>query len=132
MTFSPTDLAGLLRVDLPGDVSWDELVTGTTIIELHTALTGPATRFRATSRLRAARLRDTNERWLVTARVNNEVVRVATYHIIQHGGDLVADNFLIANPLSRALLLQFFARHIDQVARVIATVPPDETPELWA
>ena len=51
VTFSPTDLAGLLPVDLPGDVSWDELVTGTTIIELYTALTGPATRFRATSRL---------------------------------------------------------------------------------
>jgi hypothetical protein len=30
------------------------------------------------------------------------------------------------------LLLQFFARHVDQVSRVVATVPAWEIPELWA
>jgi hypothetical protein len=29
------------------------------------------------------------------------------------------------------LLLQFFARHVDQIARVVLTVGTDEVPELW-
>jgi len=29
------------------------------------------------------------------------------------------------------MLLQYFARHVDQVARVIVTVGTDEVPELW-
>jgi len=33
--------------------------------------------------------------------------------------------------VGRALLLQFFARHVDQVARIVVTVSTDEVPELW-
>ena len=72
-----------------------------------------------------------NERWLVTAHENGEVVGAVTYRILRHGGDLVADDLLITSPLARALLLQFFARHVDQVARVLATVAPDEMPEIY-
>jgi hypothetical protein len=49
----------------------------------------------------------------------------------RHGGDLIASHLLCAGPLGRALLLQFFARHVDQVARVVVKVSTDEMPELW-
>jgi hypothetical protein len=39
---------------------------------------------------------------------------------------------LTTGPLGRALLLQFFARHVDQVERVLVTVGIDDVPELWA
>ena len=39
---------------------------------------------------------------------------------------------LAATPLSKALLLQFFAQHADQVARIVVTVPAGEMPELWS
>jgi hypothetical protein len=81
---------------------------------------------------REVQLRDLDERWLVTARVNGEVVGAATYRITGFGGQLVADDLLVTNPLSRALILQFFARHTDQVREIVATVPADELPELWA
>jgi hypothetical protein len=36
------------------------------------------------------------------------------------------------SPLGRALLLRFFATHIDQVNQVEVRVGADELPELWA
>ena len=54
------------------------------------------------------------------------------YRITGFGGDLIADDLLAATPLSKALLLQFFAQHADQVSRIVVTVPASEMPELWS
>jgi hypothetical protein len=70
-------------------------------------------------------------RWVAIARVDGAVVGAVTYRIDRFGGDLVADDLLTTGPLGRALLLQYFARHVDQVARVIVTIGTDEVPELW-
>jgi hypothetical protein len=58
-------------------------------------------------------------------------VGVVRYRIDQYGGDLVASDMLYTGPLGRALLLQYFARHVDQVARVVVRLSSDEVPELW-
>ena len=55
-----------------------------------------------------------------------------TYRITEHGGDLLADDLLTTGPLGRALLLRFFASHVDQVTRISVRVDPDESPEQWA
>lgn len=80
--------------------------------------------------VRTAEFRD-NPRWVAVARVGGEVVGAVTYRIDRFGGDLLAGDLLTTGPLSRALLLQYFARHVDQVARVIVTIGTDEVPELW-
>jgi predicted acetyltransferase len=132
VSFSPADLAPLLRTELPGEVDWVHIRDG---YHDHREFTQHLlTRRHGFSTLpdyRAVRLRDTAERWLVTARVDGELAGAVTYRISGHGGDLTADDLLTSGPLGRALLLQFFARHVDQVARVSVTVDPDEAPEHW-
>src|SRR5919107_1431248 len=72
-----------------------------------------------------------DKRWVAVARAGGEVVGVVSYRINDFGGDLVAGDLLTTGPLGRALLLQYFARHVDQVARIVVTVGLDDAPELW-
>src|SRR6266536_1719157 len=133
VTFAPAGLAELVAAELPGELRWERIKDG---YEDYYGLTQRLLRerhgFATFPDARAVRLRDADERWLVTARAGGEVIGAAAYRIEHHGGELTADLLLTTGPLSRTLLLQFFARHVDQVDRVTLPVPPDELPELWA
>ncbi|WP_433367794.1 GNAT family N-acetyltransferase [Actinoplanes sp. CA-142083] len=130
--FAPEGLGHLLRAELPGEVSWLPMSEG------FDAWDGLQRRHLLTHRhgfavfddVRAAEFRD-DKYWVAVARSGGEVVGAVRYRIKSYGGDLVADHLLCANPLGRALLLQFFARHVDQVSRVVVKVSTDEVPELW-
>ncbi|GAA2218553.1 hypothetical protein GCM10010429_50920 [Micromonospora olivasterospora] len=132
VAFSPAGLAPLLRAELPGELGWERIGTGYAehraftercLAERHGFVLFPETR--------AVSLRDDDERWLVSARRDGTTVGVLTYTIDDFGGELAADDLLCADPYARALLLQFLARHVDQVDRVRLRVPADELPELW-
>jgi predicted N-acetyltransferase YhbS len=132
-TFAPADLADLLRIELDGELACEPISAGhDTLREFTLDLLTKRHGFAVYRDSRAAQVRHADDRWLVIARVHGELVGAATYRITGHGGDLVADNLLTTGPLARALLLQLFARHIDHVARVVVSVAPGETPELWA
>jgi hypothetical protein len=132
VTFSPAALGRLLRTELPGEVSLERAKAGyQTYREFTLRLLGLWHGFSVFPDFRAERLRDQDQQWLALARVGGEVVAAVPYRITSHGDDLVADVMLTTSPLGRALLLQFFARHIDQVTQVVATVTPEELPELW-
>ncbi|MFI1195945.1 enhanced intracellular survival protein Eis [Micromonospora sp. NPDC020750] len=132
VTFTPADLAPLLRADLPGELSWERTGTG---YAAHRAFTERCLAerhgFALFPETRAVWLRDDDDRWLVTARVDGATVGVLTYRIDDHGGELAGDDLLVADPYARALILQFLARHVDQVGRVRLRVAADELPELW-
>jgi len=122
VTFSPSSVAGLLRMDLAGTVRWGPVADhyapyrdfiGRLLSERHGFALLPESRM--------AQLREAGDRWLATAWVGDVVAAAVTYRIDGFAGDLVADDLLIASPLGRALLLQFFATHTDQVARITAT-----------
>jgi predicted acetyltransferase len=131
--FNPADLGFLLRAKLDGEIGWQRIDTGYDAYRDFTLrLLDQRHGFSVFPDYRAVYTRETNSRWLVTANVNNEVVAAVTYRISGHGGTLIADDLLVTSPLGRALLLQFLARHVDQVTEVEVTVPPDEIPELWA
>jgi predicted N-acetyltransferase YhbS len=133
VTFSPTDMGRLLRADLPGEVSLERVKDGYhTYREFTLRLLGEWHGFSVFPDYRAERLRDENRHWLAIARVAGEVAGVVLYRIAAAGGELDADQLLTTGPLGRALLLQFFARHVDQIGTVLVTVTPDELPELWA
>jgi predicted N-acetyltransferase YhbS len=133
VTFSPADLAGLLTHDLPGTVRVERIKDGyDSYRALFERLLADRHGFATLPEYRAVRLRDDDGHWLATARVDDEVVGAVTYRISGHAGTLQADHLLTTGPLGRALLLGFFARHVDQVVTVEATVAPDEMPELWA
>ncbi|MEU8329541.1 GNAT family N-acetyltransferase [Micromonospora sp. NPDC048839] len=131
-TFAPAHLGSLLRVDLPGEVGWERVAAG---YPTWRAYTERCLRERHGFALfpdyRANGMRDRDEYWLLTARVDGEVTGAMTYRIDEHGGTLHGNELLVSDPLARVLLLQFFARHVDQVERVTVQVPPDELPELW-
>jgi predicted N-acetyltransferase YhbS len=129
--FAPEGLAHLTRADLPGEVErltmrdgfaeWDKL-TRRLLTERHG--------FAVYDGTRTAEFRD-DKLWMAVARSGGEVVGAVTYRIDQYGGDLVANDLLYTGSLGRALLLQYFARHVDQVARVVLRLSSDEVPELW-
>ncbi|MFD0785466.1 enhanced intracellular survival protein Eis, partial [Micromonospora azadirachtae] len=131
-TFSPADLSPLLRAELPGEVGWERIGTG---YPAWREFTERCLRDRHGFALfpdyRDVRLRDDDDRWLLTARVDGVPAGVVTYRIDEYGGELVADDLLVADPYARTLLLQFFARHVDQVERVSVRLAADELPELW-
>jgi hypothetical protein len=80
--------------------------------------------------LRSAESRD-DKVWVAVARVDGEVVGAVRYRIDRFGGDLVGEHLLTTGPLGRALLLQYFARHVDQISRVRVWVDTDAVPDLW-
>jgi hypothetical protein len=132
VTFAPGDLAALLGTALPGEVRLERIKEGYAAYRALTErLLAERHGFSTAPDYRAVRLRDADERWLLTARVDDELVAAVTYAITGYAGDLVADDLLYTTPVGRALLLQFLARHVDQVARVVAMLAPDDMPELW-
>ncbi|MEU8296110.1 GNAT family N-acetyltransferase [Micromonospora sp. NPDC048909] len=131
-TFSPADLGPLLRADLPGEVSWERIGAGYPAWrEFTERCLRERHGFAVFPDYRDVGLRDRDERWLLTARVDGVVTGAVTYRIDDHGGELAADDLLADDPLARALMLQFFARHVDQVDRISVQVAADELPELW-
>ncbi|WP_329108567.1 GNAT family N-acetyltransferase [Micromonospora sp. NBC_01699] len=133
VSFSPADLGEWLRADLPGELRLQRIRDGYDTYRGFTErLVASRHGFCVLPDSRAVHLRDDDKRWLVSASHEGEVIGAVTYRIDDHGGTLRADDLLTVGPLGRALLLQFFARHVDQVARISAIVAADETPELWA
>ncbi|MFF5054148.1 enhanced intracellular survival protein Eis [Micromonospora sp. NPDC000663] len=132
VTFTPADLGSLLRAELPGELGWERIATGYPVWRAFTErCLAQRHGFAVFPDYRDAGLRDRDEYWLVTARVDGALTGAVTYRIDEHGGTLHGNELLATDPLARALLLQFFARHVDQVDRVTVQVPPDELPELW-
>ncbi|TDC60884.1 GNAT family N-acetyltransferase [Micromonospora sp. KC207] len=132
VTFTPADLGPLLRADLPGELTWERTGTG---YAGHRAFTERCLAerhgFAVFPEVRAVWMRDDDDRWLITARRDGMPVGVLTYRIDNHGGELAGDDLLVADPYARALILQFLARHVDQVDRISLRVAADELPELW-
>jgi predicted acetyltransferase len=133
VTFAPSGAAGLLGADLAGTVRWGRVADsyGPYLDFIGRLLTW-CHGFAVLPESQMAQRRDTGDRWLATAWVNGTVAGAVTYRIAGYGGDLLADDLLTSGPLSRALLLRFLAGHTDHVARVTATIPAGELPELWA
>ncbi len=132
VTVPPADLGALLPLELPGEVTWSRVkdaydgyreVTLRLLPERHGYAVFPD--------YRAVALRDEDEHWLATAWVAGEPVGALAYRISDHAGELIGGQLLHTGVIGRTLLLQFLARHVDQVRHVTVDVMPDEHPELW-
>ncbi|GAA0552278.1 hypothetical protein GCM10010172_38390 [Paractinoplanes ferrugineus] len=129
--FAPQGLSHLVRADLPGEVERLPLSEGWAAYDsaIQRRLAGRHG-FSVFDEVRAAEFRELKS-WVAVARAGGEVVGAVRYRIDAHGGELVAQDLHCSGPLGRALLLQFFARHVDQVARVSVRHDPADVPELW-
>jgi hypothetical protein len=131
--FAPESVAGLLRAGLPGEVTCTQAADGYPAYrEFTQRLLAEQHGFCIHPDYRAVELRDADDHWLVMAYSDGEPVGALAYTITGHGGVLAGGDMLTANALGRALLLEFFARHVDQVREVEVLVGPGEFPELWA
>ncbi|SCG60213.1 GNAT family N-acetyltransferase [Micromonospora humi] len=130
--FAPADLAPLLRAELPDELVWERIGAG---YPRWRAYTDRCLRerhgFAVFPDFRAVGLRERDDRWLVSVVRGGETVGAVTYRIDDHAGTLIADDLLFDDPYARASLLQFFARHVDQVTKISVELLPDELPELW-
>jgi predicted acetyltransferase len=132
LSVPPADLGGLLRLDVPGEVLWARAKDGFDgYREVTHRLLPERHGFAVFPDYRAAELRDEDERWIATAWVGGEPVGALAYRITDHAGELIGEQLLHTGVAGHTLLLQFLARHVDQVARVIVDLMPDEHPELW-
>ncbi|MBL7253886.1 GNAT family N-acetyltransferase [Paractinoplanes lichenicola] len=130
-TFAPEGLSHLTRTELPGEVERLPMREGFDEWRaLHHRLLPERHGFAIYDETRAAEFRE-DKRWLAIARAGGEVVGAVDYRVKAYGADLHGSDLLTTGPLGRALLLQFFARHVDQIARVHVRVGTDEVPELW-
>lgn len=133
VVLDPADLGPLLRAELPGELSWGPAAAGYDRYAAFTErLLAERHGFALFPDYKAVRLREAGEQWLVTAEIDGTTVGALTYRIDDHGGTLIGEDLLFTGVYGRALLLQFLARHTDQVRRASVQVPADETPELWA
>ena len=79
----------------------------------------------------AGRLRESKRSWLALARVGGQVAGVMTYELKGDPRRMFARNFYYDDFRGRYLLLDWFARHIDQVSEVELKLLPGELPETW-
>ena len=130
-TFAPEGLSHLTRAELPGEVERLSMRDGFDEYDAFTRrLLTERHGFSVFDDVRTAEFRD-DKLWVAVARVDGEVVGAVRYRVDRFGGDLSRQDLLTTGPLGRALLLQFFARHVDQVGRVVLTIGTDEVPDLW-
>jgi hypothetical protein len=131
-TIKPEDLGPLLKMDLPGTVTQQGMHTGfddwwafmTSIQPLRHG-------FSIQERERAIESRDTNDRWVVLVREDGVTTGAMTFKITGYGETLLADTFHATTVAARYQLLSWIARHVDQVAKAVIELAPDEYPELW-
>ena len=72
-----------------------------------------------------------HQAWLVFAKFQDRIVGAMNYTLKDKMMDqtLNANNFLYSNPHGKFLLLNWIARHIDQVGKVILSLKPDQAGE---
>ncbi len=120
-----------MRVDLPGTVERLPMKDAFDEYDAFTRrLADEQHGFCVFDEVRTAEFRN-DKVWVALARVDGETVGAIRYRIDRFGGNLLGESMLTAGPWGRALLLQFFARHVDQVGRIVVELGTDEVPDLW-
>jgi predicted acetyltransferase len=130
--FAPTALQPLLKQDLGGEVELLEIAEDfeayqSCLQKQQQKIHGLG---RFTPRVESS-LPDKNAYWLAIARVQGEIKGTMLYKITDYAQDMKVEHFWYDDAQGRYLLLEWFARHIDQIKEVELALPPFEHPETW-
>lgn len=130
--FAPAALQPLLKQDLGGEIELVEIAEGfeayRAFVEKQQQNIHGLGRF---TPLVESWLQTTNPYWLAIARVRGEIKAMMLYKITDYGADMKVEHFWYDDVQGRYLLLEWFARHIDQIKEVELVLPPFEHPETW-
>ncbi len=69
--------------------------------------------------------------WVVLASVHGNIVGALTYTITAFRGEMRVNTFFHKNVEGRNLLLQYLAKHVDQVSTIRLVFPSQVRPETW-
>ncbi|MCE7742090.1 MAG: GNAT family N-acetyltransferase [Candidatus Heimdallarchaeota archaeon] len=131
--FSPKQITGLLKEDLPGEVERLSFADGFEIYEkflkeVQNSLHGMG--MKHTTEI--IRYKENSKEWVAIAKSENRIVGVMTYRITGFWKEIKVRDFFYSNSLGKFLLLQFLAIHADQVNEIhLINIKPDESPETW-
>ena len=133
VSFSPQTLLPLLRWNLGGQFERmliaDGIVTWCAFTrECQKSIHG-MTLF--SDRVTTYRQQVMNGHWLVLARFEGEIVGALLYKITGFKEKMLIPNFLYRDSRGKYLLLEWLARHADQVNEVELHLPAGEQPEVW-
>jgi predicted acetyltransferase len=130
--FSPLSLVPLLKKELGGSVRLLSMEEGAdAYVEYarrHQRAVHGLGLFTADT---AAWLRRRNSYWVALASAGKERIGVMLYQLKGEGGDMLVPRFYYSNSLGRYLLLEWIARHADQVKEIEMKLPPADLPETW-
>jgi len=132
--FDPSSLAPLLRADLDGDVELMLIGDGYDVYREFLQRYQEQTHGMAVLEHPDFAAANQNRSWLAVARVDGEPVGLMLYSL--KGEEVTkftfqAVRFYYHTPQGRYLLLDWIARHIDQVDKAEVWLPPYEQPETW-
>jgi len=133
VTFSPANLSSIARIEKSGSIQQMMIADGfeewNAYLERYQSRTHGFARY---DRSAALREKKNNREWLVLARNDaGEVIGGMTFVITGYLKTMECEAFYYDSPEARLLLLDWCARHVDQVKDIQVRVSPAETPELW-
>lgn len=128
--FSPAGLAPLLRRELGGRIILLTTADAHASYDAYLRQRLPQAHGMGLFQVESRAPKPGQENWLALAQANGDTIGVMTYNI-KSNQDLTVHSFFYDNSQGKYLLLEWLARHIDQVATVKVTLPPFEQPETW-
>lgn len=131
----PSDLGGLLRRDLPGTVERVPIADGWDEYRAYVRRLRDRVHGMAVFDVPSGFWREYQRYWLALARDGGDVRGLMVYRL-EPGDDpytfkINAPNFYADDVAARGLLLNWIARHVDQVTEASLVVMPGEAAELW-
>lgn len=131
-TIPARDFLSVFKMNLPGAVRWgtyqemdadyrDFLRT------VQQTMHGMA----ITSDARQDQTAESGRFYIALAEVGSQAVGGMVYRIEGDGPNMIVPRFFYTTSAGKYLLLDWFARHVDQVEDVRIKLPPAEHPELW-
>jgi predicted acetyltransferase len=129
--FAPAGLGSLLRREFDGDLAVGLLKEGVDAYRAFLEAVQPAIHGLALRPAKSFAGANRGDLWLATAVADGRTVGALTYKITEYLGELHASDFLYADSRGKYLLLQWLARHVDQVRRIRLPLRPDDWLETW-
>lgn len=130
ITFNPANLGGLVKRDLPGDVTLMPIEEGRDLYLNYLRKHQPTVHGMAINPERIAQLANL---WLVVAQAGEEIIGLMIYKLT---GEMVnftmtVNRFYYDNSLGKYLLLEWLSRHIDQAGSIEIKLSKAEMAETW-
>lgn len=129
---NPADLHPLLRIERGGNLKWAQIAD---IWDEWSAFLrvaqGTVHGFTISDAPRGDVPKLRNSRWVVLVEENGQLTGGMTYRITGYTGSMVIPVFLPLTVSARYALLEWVARHVDQVKEARIQLMPGSWPELW-